>query len=102
VSSEAVRHEPDVSVFALQVVARELGADEADPLVAQSDKVLQPEDGARPVVDVHGRKLEWGDALPQSHDGQHRIPQIGQEARLVLQLADHDQGIAVAGLEDGG
>src|SRR5450756_34914 len=68
--------------------------------MAEPDKMLEPEDGAGPVIDVHGRKLERAHTLPQGDHGQHRLPQIGQQSGLVLQVAHHDEGVAVTSLED--
>ena len=56
---------------------------------------------AGPVVDVHGRELERADALPQGDDRDGRIAEVVEQPWLVLHVAEHDDRVAVAGLEDG-
>ena len=53
------------------------------------------------VVDVDRRHLQQARALPQGDDRDQRRPQVREESRLVLHVAEQDDRVAVAGLEDG-
>ena len=49
-----------------------------------------------------GRELERARPLPGGDDRDRRIAQVVEQARLVLHVAEHHDGIGVARLEDGG
>ena len=68
--------------------------------MAQPDQVLQPGEDARVVVHVDRREFERARTLPERDHGHHRVPQVLEQARLVLHVAEHDDRVAVPGLDD--
>ena len=101
-AAEALGHELDVGVLALPEVALQVGAHERDPPMAQVDDVVEAGPDAGPVVGLGGRELERAGALPHGHDRHGRAPQVVEQARLVLHVAEQHDGVGVAGLEDRG
>ena len=99
-ATESVADELGERVLALPVVAGEEAADERDPFVAQVDQILQAGDDTGSLVDVDRRKLEGAGSLPRGDDRNGGMPEIVEEARLILHVPEHDDRVRVAGLED--
>ena len=97
---EALGHDLREGVLALPVVARQPPADEADPSVAEADEVVEARDDAGSLVDVDGRELERARPLPGRDDRHRRLAEVLEQTRLVLHVAEHHDGVGVAGLED--
>ena len=76
--------------------------DERDPLVAQAHEMVEPGPDAGVVVDVDRRHPQRARALPQPDDGYERIGEVRDQPRLVLEVAEQDDRVAVARLEDRG
>ena len=68
--------------------------------MAEADDVLQAGPDAGPVVGLGGRELERAGALPHGDDRDGRAAQVVEQPRLVLHVAEEDDRVGVAGLED--
>ena len=101
-AAEPLAHELDESSLTFADVTEQARADERDPGVAEADQVLEAGDDAGAIVDVDGRHVEGARALPQRDHRDARVAQVLEQAWLVLHVAEQDDGVAVAGLEDVG
>ena len=100
--AEALAHVPLECGAPLADVAKGTAAHEGDSFMAKPGEVIQPGPDAQAVVDVHRRDIKRARALPECDHRNDQILQVFEQPRLVLHVAQQDDRVAMAGLEDHG
>ena len=100
--AEDLRHRLGVGGLPLADVTEEPTADEGDPSMAQTAEMLDGDPRAETVVDLDARDQVEARPLPHRDDRDMGVAKVGEEARLIPHVAEQDDAVALARLEDGG
>ena len=82
-------------------VAVRAATDEPEPSMAEPGEMVDGGRDTAAVVDVDRRHAGERGALPHGDDRHVRCREVVEEARLIANVAEQHDAVAVAGLEDG-